>query len=494
LNPVEISYKPEHMFVGIDLGTSGVRSCAITEKGDVVATVAVDLADAKPSNSSTGHIHEQRPETWWAAVCRACKQLTQTIRKNGLDLTRIRTVCVDGTSGTLVALNHDGKPVRNAIMYNDPRGGENAAHLNQIASDHCRNHGYRFASSFAIAKILWLREHEPRSFEQTAFFVHQADFIVQRLSDCAGITDYSNALKTGYDLLSNRWPDWLERFKDVSSRLPKVVAPGTPIGNISPQASELTGLPTSTAVVTGATDGVAACLASGASHEGDTNVTLGTTLVFKRVSRQIVTREDGLIYSHKLPDGYWLPGAASNTGAEWTSQWFPNTDYREMDARALEHLPCPLLAYPLARKGERFPFHFEAAEGFLATELQDSVQRYAACLQGTALLERLALDLLDASTLKRGESVFSTGTPSKSDIWMQLRADICQKMYLRPLYPESCFGSALLGAKSLMGSLADTIQLLVHIDKTFEPQKQNSPFYEELYERFLNELKTRGYL
>ena len=210
-------------------------------------------------------------------------------------------------------------------------------------------------------------------------------------------SDYSNALKTGYDLIEDRWPAWIDEHLGIVSRLPSVVAPGSPIGTVSRKAAAETGLPEGLRVVAGATDGTAAFLASGARRIGDYNTTLGTTLVFKGISSRICRHPQGVIYCHKLPGGWWLPGAASNVGTDWIGAMFPGADVQAMDAAAAERLPSECLAYPLVRTGERFPFLAPDARGFFVPEVSDPAERYAACLQGVALVERLGIEVLDAA-------------------------------------------------------------------------------------------------
>ena len=176
-----------------------------------------------------------------------------------------------------------------------------------------------------------------------------------------------------------------------------MAAPGSPIGAVSSAAAAETGLPEGLCVVAGATDGTAAFLASGARSIGDYNTTLGTTLVFKGISSQICRHPQGVIYCHKLPGGRWLPGAASNVGTDWIGAMFAGGDLAAMDAAAASRLPSRHIAYPLVRSGERFPFLAPDARGFFDAEMSDKADRYAACLQGVALVERLGYQVLDAA-------------------------------------------------------------------------------------------------
>ena len=480
------------LFIGIDVGTGGVRALAVSETGRIVAQSAVpfDAGVLAPQQDR----HEQPPEAWWEAVCRATSTLPETLRSAGVPPAALAAMSVDGTSGTVVALDTAGRPLRPALMYNDPRAVAEAEQINTVAAEFCQKLGYRFTSSFALAKIAWLQRHEPAVFDRAARFVHQADYVVGRLTGKDDVSDYSNALKTGYDLVDECWPSWIDDLLGVEDRLPRVVAPGTKVGTVSAEAAAATGLPEGLAVVAGATDGTAACLASGVRRPGDYNTTLGTTLVFKGISRKICRHPRGLIYCHKLPGGLWLPGAASNTGCEWIGAWFSEARVGELDAAAQQLLPTNGLAYPLIRQGERFPFLSQRATGFFLPRPEEPVERYAACLEGVAFVERLAYDVLDGVTGTSGGEVRSTGGGSRSDVWMQCRADVTRRVLHRPACPESALGTAILAAAgSYYQGLSEAMENMVRIERTFAPNPARAEHYDGRFERFCGELKKRGY-
>ncbi len=300
------------VFLGIDLGTGGVRALAATDRGEVLAISAVDFP-VRQTTLPRGH-HEQEPDTWWQTACQATGRLMDQLKSLNIAPDVLKGAAVDGTSGTIVALDAAGRPVRPALMYNDSRGAEQAERLNEVAGEFLARHGYSFSSSFAAAKILWFQENEPQAFDRTDTFAHQTDYLAARLTGEAIVSDFNNALKTGYDVLEDRWPSWLEADLGLGDRLPSVVEPGIQIGQVAPKGAEESGLPEGLPILAGTTDGVAACLASGLRQPGDYNTTLGTTLVFKGLSDTIVTVPNGLVYSHKLPGGHWLPGGGKQHG------------------------------------------------------------------------------------------------------------------------------------------------------------------------------------
>jgi len=380
-------------------------------------------------------------------------------------------------------------------MYNDGRATEEAEELNTLAAGHCEKLGYRFAASYALAKILWLKKHEPETFDKTARFAHQADFVVGRLSGESGVSDTSNALKTGYDLVDEDWPAWIDKVPGVRERLPRVVPPGTRVCRVSKDASEDTGLPEGAAIVAGATDGTAAFLASGAKNPGDWNASLGTTLVFKGISKSLCRHPDGIVYCHKLPGGLWLPGAAGNTGCEWIERLYPGEDLAALDVAADRILPTVTLIYPLVREGERFPFLSAEARWFCTPAEVDDVTRYAACLQGTAFIERLGYDVLEGVTGTAGGNVYATGGGSRSDVWTRCRADVAGRPVHRPAVPESAFGCAVLAAAGARDEdLQGVIERMVRIERTFEPGPDRAAMYGDRFQAFRTELEDRGYL
>lgn len=465
--------------LGIDVGTGGVRALAVAPDGAIAGAASTPLGGVR----SAAGMHEQDPTAWVSAVDRVLHALWE----KGVAPHAVRAVSVDGTSGTLVCTDTGGRPVRPALLYDDARAEREAYMLCEIADG-----AKRITSSFSIAKALWVREHEPDVYANAAHLIHPADYIAGSLSGIFGVSDYSNSLKMGYDPECEAWPDWLGHWPDLRARLPAVVPPGAQTGGVTAVAAARTGLPERIPVIAGATDGVASAIASGALGAGAYNTTLGTTLVFKGFARAPYADSDGRMYSHRLPGGLWLPGAASNTGAGWIRVWFPGADPAALDQAASGLLPSAHIAYPLARQGERFPFHHSKATGFIEPPT-DGIDRYAACLQGTAFVERMGYEVLDAALGSASGAVYSTGGGSRSDLWMQVRADVCQRVFHRPACPEAAFGAAVLAASTTVwGSLQEAMEHMARPVRTFAPQPGDA--YEAAYARFLGALRERAYL
>ena len=341
----------EEVVVGIDLGTQGIRALAVAADGRVVAGAQQSLP-AAPGGLPAGW-SEQDPLGWRRAMMTCLRALTGQLPAR----TRVAGVCVDSTSGTILPVDAAGKPLHNALMYNDQRSEPQVQAVRTAGADLQAKLGYVFGSSYALPKLLWFRRERPEVYALTALFVHAADYLSGCLTGNFALSDTSNALKTGYDLIDLRWPDFIERDLGIElAKLPQVLLPGECMGEINQRAAEESGLPAGTLVYAGATDGTAAQLASGAALPGDWNSTLGTTLVFKGISTRLLPDPLGRVYYHRHPEGWWMPGGASNTGTEWIMRDYPGEDLDLLNRGAESRLPTGLLSYPLAKRGERFPF------------------------------------------------------------------------------------------------------------------------------------------
>ncbi len=476
--------------LGIDLGTQGVRVVAVDQNGTILGTSAMPMPPQK-SELPEGW-HEQNPEDWWLIICHALNDLIQTLPQE----VTIKGICADSTSGSLVIIDGDGIPLHPAILYNDTRSRPFVAEIRQVMTNLEERLGIAFSSSFALPKIVWLQRTLPQLFDKTAYFLSATDFIVGRLTGEYGVSDFNNALKTGYDVLNLNWPREIESELGVPiAKLPRIVSPGTLIARTSAKCAHSTLLGAGIPVYAGATDGTAAQYASGAVTAGAWNSTLGTTLVIKGISQNFIIDPQKRIYCHRHPEGWWMPGGASNTGCEWINAQFPHADPGAMDFAAEKCLPTSLVCYPLARRGERFPFIAPDATGFLLGEVENDGQRFAAGLEGTAMVERLSFELLQSVGAPLEDPIFVTGGSARSDIWLKLRATVLNHVLVRPQFSDTCMGAAILAASGCWyHNLNEAAKNLIRLGGAIQPNQELLEIYEEKYSQFKSALIARNYL
>jgi D-ribulokinase len=473
----------EPLWMGVDLGTQSVRALVVDSHGQVAAAGSRELHSRRSEER-----HEQDPEEWWRATAEACREALAKV-----DARRVGAVACDSTSGTIVILADDGRALTPGLMYDDPRASEEAEEINRRGESQWSSLGYRMAPSWGLPKLVWLLRHGD-GLPRDARLAHQADVVNRRLVGAPVPTDSSHALKTGYDLIDGRWPhDVLESLEVPAAMLPDVVAPGQQLGHVGAEPARATGLAPGTAVVAGMTDGCAAQIGAGALAPGSWNSVLGTTLVLKGVTRELVRDPDGVLYSHRSPDGDWLPGGASSVGAGVLTERFANRDLGELDRRAQEHEPATVVAYPLVSRGERFPFHAQDADGFELGRARDEADAYAALLQGVAFVERLCFDHIDRLGAEVRSPVHLTGGAAASRYWCQLRADVLQLSVVVPERSEPALGMAIL-ASAGERPVADAAQEMVRLSACIEPRPEHAERLREPYLRLVDELERRTWL
>ncbi|MGC8717554.1 MAG: FGGY-family carbohydrate kinase [bacterium] len=466
----------EGIFIGLDLGTQGVRGIAVDEEGNLIRESSL-LFSSKFKD----------PNNWW----KGCETILGDILSK-VERKPILSIGVTSTSGTVVCIDEAGKPLSEAFMYNDPEGSEESSIINEKLQALTLKLGYKFNASYALSKIMWIKRHLPELYNKTRCFLSPTDFINYKLTGVVGVTDHTNALKFGFDLIDYRWPKEFDLLEIDTNKLPKVVKPGEFIDNLNLDRFKPHHIP----VITGLTDGNSGQIASGAVRIRDIATTLGTTLVIKGVTKELVKDSLGRFYSHLHPEGKgWFPGGSSNVGGEALEKIFPGKNYKELDAKIEHMIPTSLLVYPLVRKGERFPFVNPYAEGFVVGNHSSEEELYAGYLEGVAYTERLCYDMLSNVGVSIGDYIYTVGGGSKSLLWMKIRASIMNKTLKKPKMASSSMGMAILGAsKVFYPSLEEAVSKMVKIDLEVDPETTLVSYYEGRYNQFVEALKSRGYI
>jgi sugar (pentulose or hexulose) kinase len=418
------------LVLGIDVGTSGVRIAAIDQAGHVQAFAA----SAMPAPLRDGSRITQDPAVWGHALDDAMARLAGAV-----DLARIGALAVDGTSGTLVAVDRSGRPVAAGSLYNDAADDAAVAAVGRVASARAAVHG----ATSPLARAARLQRAIG-----AARIIHQADWIAGQFSGRFDISDESNALKTGYDPLTRAWPRWIEAAGVEQEKLPAVVPAGTAIGEVTARAARRFGLPTLAVVVAGATDGCAAFLATGADRAGEAVTSLGSTLVLKLASEQPLFAPEYGLYSHRIGD-IWLAGGASNTGGAVLAQFFTPDAIRDISRRIDPGVSSGLDYYPLPAPGERFPINDPALSPRMTPRPADDAVFLHALLEGIANIEALGYRRLAELGGPQLASVATVGGGAANESWRRIRATALGVPLRMPESDEAAVGVARLALRAL---------------------------------------------
>ncbi|MGH9138182.1 MAG: FGGY-family carbohydrate kinase [Acidimicrobiales bacterium] len=479
------------VWLGVDIGTQGVRAVAIDDDGGVRGVGQRPLDSVRH-----GGRHEQDPESWWTAGSAAIAEATASLGGR-----RVRALSVAATSGTIVVVDRHLRPLTPGIMYDDLRAADLLPVAQRSGEEVWARSGYRMQPSWALLKIVWL--HRQGLLPAGATVLHQGDFVLSRLAGRPLPTDTSTALKAGVDLVAADWsPSVLARLGVPAETLPTVVLPGAVLAEVAPSVDSALRLGSGCVLVSGMTDGCSAQIAAGAVEEGQWNTAMGTTMVVKGVSADLIADDAGAVYSHRGPFGYgWYAGGASSSGARAFQHWLPG-DSLDAVARSAALRRDPPLVYPLVGAGERFPFVNRDATAMFEPgfEAAGAAERFAGIAHGIAYLERLAYERLSGLGFRIDDPITFTGGGTRTAWWNQLRSDVLGRSVRLRSNTEGATGMAVLAAAAVGRSDPPSRRLpvaasrLLDAGSTIEPRPDQAERHEHAYRRFLSMLERAGYL
>jgi len=301
------------------------------------------------------------------------------------------------------------------------------------------------AVTSGLAKILWLKKR--LGLTGARLYLNQADWLSGMLTGRVGLSDYHNALKTGLDLDTLRWPEWVEYLADVDY-LPVPVAPGSAVATVSRPRARYLGINPRCMVRAGTTDSIAAFLAAGVRESGEAVTSLGSTLVLKLLSDTRVESGEYGVYCHWF-GRRWLAGGASNAGGAVLRRFF---DDRQLAALSVEIDPTiasPLDYLPLPSRGERFPLNDPQLAPKLGPRPADDAEYLHGLLESLARIEARGYALLAELGASRLIRVETAGGGAKNPVWTAIRQRLLGVPVARAAHTEAAYGSALLARDGL---------------------------------------------
>lgn len=416
----------DRSYLGIDFGTSGARAVVVDAAGQTQAQASVSFALGNQQDWA---------DSWQETLYALLEQIPMQWRQ------RLGAIAINGTSSTVLLCDAQGRPLAPPLLYSDGRG---LSVLDQVRVIAPAQHTVISATS-SLAKLLWWVSQQiglARECSSPSYFLHQADWLAFLLHGQLGVSDYHNALKLGYDVEALRYPDWMPRLPS-SVQLPRVVAPGTPIGPVQPAIAAQFGLHPNCQVCAGTTDSIAAFLASGACTPGDAVTSLGSTLVLKLLSRHRVDEAQFGIYSHRLGD-LWLVGGASNTGGAVLRQFFSPEDLHCLSQRIRPEHAISLDYYPLLQPGERFPVNDPHLPPRLEPRPADPALFLHGLLDSMARIEAQGYGLLQSLGATPLTRVHTAGGGAQNETWTRLRSRHLQVSVGPSVHTDAAYGTALL--------------------------------------------------
>lgn len=468
-------------YVCVDAGTARIKASLMDDAGDLLFIKSKATPLIRPFAGAS----EIDMQALWEGLCALLQELKEAAPVHWAS---IAGLCVCGQGDGLWPLDREGRPLGNAILWNDRRAGG-------IERDHALMTlavSERSAPLFpgAYPAILYdMKRREPERYARVAHVLHCKDYLNFRLTGEIA-SDYTDQSAAGLDLVSRSYARSLFRQLDIEEKmaaLPPLRESASLLGGVSAQAGRASGLPVGLPVVTGCMDTAATALGVGMARPGDGCIILGTTLCCERLIAPAEldmwdTRGSTLI--SLLPDTYMRIMAASGgmRTLEWAFQTVGGGLPRETAEAELLARPAPLggpLFHPYLY-GERAPFRESAASGgFYGLRAEhDRLDMLRAVYEGLALS---ALDCMSA--LPEGEGrVYLCGGGAKSTLLRQLTADALA----RRAYAPHCGEPGLRGA-GILAKIAFTGKADIPLPEGewVEPDAENSRMLHAQYEEYI---------
>jgi xylulokinase len=476
--------------VGIDLGSQSLKGILLGPDGRPVSEAS------RPYDMDCPHPAwaQEDPSDWWLALREVIAELMASARLAPADVAAIAfSSQVDG----VVAVDETGAVLHPAIIWLDRRAEAQTTALGRrIPSRELFDRsGLNLDSSHVAPKILWLRDHAPEAYARTAVFHLPGSWAVERLTGTA-VVDHSNASSTLlYDVRRRDWSDTLLDAAGLDrSRLPRVADSTDVAGTVTPAAAAALGLTVECRVAVGSGDEHAACLGAGVLRAGPICDIAGTAEPVAVASDTPVFDRTGLVETHAHADPRsWLienPGFVSGGSVRWFNDIVGRTTFEEL-CRLADDVPpgSDGAIFVPALSGAMTPrWNGRARAVFHGLSMAHGLGHLArAVFEGCTFGLRDIVDRFAELGLGDGE-IRVVGGGSRSDLLLQMKADVTGKPVRRVTQPEAtALGATMLAAvvagtfDSLDAAAAEVVRLE---DRVYEPDPSTRRAYEDAYRTY----------
>ena len=483
------------LLLGIDVGTYSSKGVLCRPDGEVVAEARADHGLSIPQ---PGYAEQDADQVWWADVVSLSRSLSSSVPHGD----RIAAVGISAIGPCLLPLDERGRPLRPGILYGvDVRATEQIA---ELEDRHGREAlfalgGMRLTSQAIGPKILWLREHEPETYQRTARFHTASSYLVFRLTGEHVIDRHTAShFNPLIDLHRLQWDD---RFGDGLAsvdQLPALRWSDDIAGSVGPDAAAETGIPVGTPVTAGAVDALAEAVSVGVVRPGDLMLMYGSTAFLILVTEGTRPHPDLWATAGAFRGQHALAAGMATTGSATT--WFRDQlgrDLSGMGGVAYQQLVDEAASAPIGANGllflpylsgERTPLHDADARGVVAglSLAHTRGDLYRALLEGTAFGIRHIVE-----TMRSGgapiDRVVAVGGGATSRLWLEIVSNVAG---MQQLVPETTVGASY-GDAFLAGVASGVVDGVSALDRDWvrltdrvDPEPEISARYDALYPLF----------
>jgi xylulokinase len=467
------------MYIGLDLGTSGLKGILVDENQKVLAEAIAPLSVQRPKDGWA----EQSPADWIAAA----ETVLDKLSAQGLG--SVRAIGLSGHMHGATLLDASDDVIRPCILWNDTRSAEEAAELDNDPMFR-RITGNIVFPGFTAPKLEWVRRHEPRNWGRIAKVLLPKDYLrlwltgehVAEMSDAAG----TSWLDTG----ARDWSDALLGATHLGrEHMPRLVEGSAISGALRPALSARWGLPSGVVVAGGGGDNAASGVGVGVVRAGEAFISLGTSGVLFAANDGYQPSPETAVHTfcHALPNTWHQMGVilAATDALNWYAGLVGDTAAKLTGSLGPLQNPGKALFLPYLG-GERTPLNNAAIRGaFLGLEhATDKAAGTRAVLEGVSFAFRDCRDALAATGTKL-EKLIAVGGGSRSDYWLEAIATALDVPVLLPKAGDfgGAFGAARLAIMAATGSGAE-IATLPPISRQIDPNPALSAAFDAGHARY----------
>ncbi|HQE81372.1 MAG TPA: FGGY family carbohydrate kinase [Candidatus Hydrogenedentes bacterium] len=484
-------------FLGIDVGTTGCKTCAFSQDGTLLASAYREYDYSVPRPGWA----ELDARAVWHEIKDCIAQVSAACARNP-----ISALGVSSLGEATVPVSREREILGPSLLNFDERGAEFLDELAARLDDGrlYRINGNTLGNHYGLTKLLWRQAHQPELWNRTHKFLLWGGFVSYMLG-AEAFTDYSLANRTLlFDVNAQAWSDELLAWAGIDpSKLPDTVPSGTVIGRVSASIGHELGLSPSAAIVTGAHDQCSNAVGAGVLGPGDALLGMGTFLcaapVFERRREPEAMLPHGLNTEHHAVPGRFITFIYNQGGSllKWYRDTFAAPEHRAAQEAGESVYPRLLAEMPdgpanvtvLPHFTTTGPPEFVSGSSGVMAGLRLETKRgeiLRGILEGTVFYLRECLERAHSAGID--VTRFSAvGGGSKSEIWLQMTADILKTPLVRPKQTEAgALGAAMLAAvgTSAFASLEEAVEAMVTPGRAFEPRPEVSEQYESRFERY----------
>lgn len=474
----------EQVYLGLDLGTSGLRGIVVSEDGDVVAEAEASVSTSTPHPGWS----EQEPADW----VEACQKVVAQLRgQNNAAFSAVRGIGLSGHMHGATLLDRNGSVLRPCILWNDTRSAREAAELDAHSAMRSITGNIVFPG-FTAPKLEWVRRHEPDVFEKTSKVLLPKDYLRFWLTG-EYISDMSDSAGTAWLDVGCR--EWSETALELShmrrDQMPELVEGSAAGGELRAEILQHWGLTGPVVVAGGAGDNAAAACGIGSITEGRGFLSLGTSGVLLVAKDSYAPAPETAVhcFCHAVPERWIQMGVilSATNSLNWLSRnlgqsvgalasALPDTVTGPSKTKFLPYL-----------SGERTPHNDSAIRGaFLGLDIaSDPADLAQSVMEGVSFALRDCLEAL-RSTGTKPESLMVVGGGARSRFWVETLATVLSVPLALPKGSEfgAAIGAARLAACAVNG--ADPVELMTspEISEIVQPRAGLFDAYEAEYQRY----------